>query len=260
VSTETRGVDWETGAVADPVRDYLAAQQRALVAGERLLVVGDRAGVHPSRVAVRRSRSTLRTFACCVPDEPRVSLDTALRAHAQRLGEVRDLEVLADVLAERAEGPLASWIAEHIDQQLTDAWEHVRGTLADVTPGELQARFTAAVAELVPCEGEELERLAARAGRRALRRLRRAGDDAELLHDARKAAKRARYAAELVGDREAAGRFERIQGVLGDHHDLVVARSWLAQAPVPPVLLDEARGLVVRLEVAAAAVLELRIP
>lgn len=246
--------------MTDPVQTYLAAQQRALVSGEELLAVGDRAGVHPSRVAVRRSRSTLRTFPAAVPDRQRNALDAALRAHAQRLGEVRDLEVLEEVLAERAEGELADWIREQLDEELAGAWRHVQTALAEVTPGELQALFAAALDALEPLDRSELDHRARRAGKRALRRLRRAGDDPELLHDARKAAKRARYAAELIGDTEAAARFERIQGILGDHRDLVVAREWLASAPVPADLLDQARGLVVRLEVGAAAALEQRIP
>ncbi len=246
--------------MTDPVQTYLAVQQRALVSGEELLAVGDRAGVHPSRVAVRRSRSTLRTFPAAVPDQQRDALDQALRAHAQRLGEVRDLEVLEEVLAERADGALAGWITLQLDEELAGAWRRVQVALADVTPGELQDSFADALAALQRLEKHELEHRAHRAARRALRRLRRAGDDPELLHDARKAAKRARYAAELVGDTEAAARFERIQGVLGDHRDLVVARGWLAAAPVPAELADEARGLLVRLEVGAAAVLEQRIP
>jgi CHAD domain-containing protein len=246
--------------VTDPVQAYLATQQRALVAGEELLAVGDRAGVHPSRVAVRRSRSTLRTFPAAVPDQQRDALDQALRAHAQRLGEVRDLEVLAEVLAERAEGALADWTTEQLDEELAGAWQHVRVALAEMSPGELQARFSAALEAVQPLGRPELEHRARRAAKRALRRLRRAGDDPELLHEARKAAKRARYAAEVVGDSKAAARFERIQGILGDHHDLVVAREWLAAAPVPAALCDEARALGVRLEVGAAAVLEQRIP
>lgn len=246
--------------MTDPVQTYLAAQQRALISGEELLTVGDRAGVHPSRVAVRRSRSTLRTFPAAVPDQQRDALDAALRAHAQRLGEVRDLEVLQEVLEERAEGALAAWIGEQLDEDLAGAWRHVQAALADVTPGELQALYSAALDVVRPLDHAELEHQAKRAGKRALRRLRRAGDDPELLHDARKSAKRARYSAELVGDTQTAARFERIQGILGDHRDLVVARAWLASAPVPDELRHDARALVVRLEVGATAVLEQRIP
>jgi CHAD domain-containing protein len=55
------------------------------------------------------------------------------------------------------------------------------------------------------------------------------------LHEARKAAKRARYAAETaaaVYAKEATGFVKgtkRMQTVLGEHHDSVVAQSWLRE-------------------------------
>ena len=78
---------------------------------------------------------------------------------------------------------------------------------------------------------------ARRAERKADRRLTEAieaGDDA-LLHRARKAAKRARYAAELrvpVDKRakKTVKHYKRIQTVLGDHQDGVVASRRAAQA------------------------------
>ncbi len=76
------------------------------------------------------------------------------------------------------------------------------------------------------------------AARAAVRRVRRrvpdhgtAGDPE--LHELRKAAKRARYALEVIapleGRRatEAAARFEAVQELLGDHQDSVVARQLL---------------------------------
>ena len=57
------------------------------------------------------------------------------------------------------------------------------------------------------------------------------------LHEVRIRAKRCRYAAELVepGDRPAAratsrARCARVQDVLGEHQDAVVADAWLAKA------------------------------
>jgi CHAD domain-containing protein len=76
-----------------------------------------------------------------------------------------------------------------------------------------------------------------RACRRVRRRARRAlltpaGRPREIaLHETRKAAKDARYAAEaakLAGGKEArrtARRMKKIQAMLGDHHDAVVARD-----------------------------------
>ena len=81
-----------------------------------------------------------------------------------------------------------------------------------------------------------LRRRARRAERKADRRLAAAlesGDDA-MLHRARKAAKRARYAAELrkpldKGAKRTVKHYKRIQSLLGDHQDTVVATEALRQ-------------------------------
>ncbi len=83
---------------------------------------------------------------------------------------------------------------------------------------------------------KKLHKRASRAERKADRRLAAAvksGDDA-MLHRARKAAKRARYAAELrrpmdksAAVKKAEKHFKRIQRVLGDHQDSVVASDVL---------------------------------
>jgi CHAD domain-containing protein len=62
-------------------------------------------------------------------------------------------------------------------------------------------------------------------------------DDAALLHRARKAAKRARYAAELRApiDKDAkqtVKRYKRIQRILGEHQDSVVASATLRQLAI----------------------------
>ena len=56
------------------------------------------------------------------------------------------------------------------------------------------------------------------------------------LHEVRKRAKRSRYALEAIAPvsssdvRRLAGRVSRIQDVLGEHHDAVVAVAWLRDA------------------------------
>ena len=73
-----------------------------------------------------------------------------------------------------------------------------------------------------------------KAKRTADKRLRKADDDIEQLHRARKATKRARYAAELVepadGDMKAIARdAEELQTLLGEHQDAVVTADFLAR-------------------------------
>ena len=83
-----------------------------------------------------------------------------------------------------------------------------------------------------------MRKAARRAARKADKRLA-AGLDAnrdELLHRARKAAKRARYAAELTAPvrgrkaKRARKHYKRIQRVLGEHQDAVVASDTLWHA------------------------------
>jgi CHAD domain-containing protein len=84
-----------------------------------------------------------------------------------------------------------------------------------------------------------LRKRARRAQRKADRRLGAAlasGDD-QMLHRARKAAKRARYAAELCrpldqGAKRNIKHYKQIQSVLGDHQDTVVATEVLRQMAV----------------------------
>lgn len=238
----------------DRVVAYLAAQQEALLTGRRRLAAGDRGGVHTSRVAVRRARSTLRTFGPCFADGSLRPLDAALAAHAARLGGVRDLEVLQGVLADHATGALADWLDDRVEREIRQAWSAVSQAVADEEPDELPMRFAAALHSVAgrSVSAKELGKLARKARRRPKQRLARAGGDPEALHDARKAVKRARYAAEVMGDDERAGRFARIQDVLGEHHDLVVAGRWLSAVGVSPTLRVSAARLGVQLEAAAA--------
>ena len=81
---------------------------------------------------------------------------------------------------------------------------------------------------------DDLARRAKKAARKADRRLARAADghDDTALHSARKAAKRARYAAELLHPLKSSAKrtvkqYKKIQSVLGDHQDTVVASDIL---------------------------------
>lgn len=239
------------------VRGYLAAQQAAVAETSARLAAGDRAGVHDARVAVRRARSTLRTFPGCFREAPVRQLDAALLAHGRRLGTVRDLEVLAELFAgwwrhdDVTPPGLRDWIDTRLGEELAEVWRETCAALAAEDATELPARFGAVLEGDADASGG-VRKAARRADRRARRRLASAGGDPDALHAARKAAKRARYAAEVVGDEEAEALHKEVQGVLGRHHDLVIAARWLAEAPVLPVVRPDARQLGVRLESAAA--------
>ena len=98
---------------------------------------------------------------------------------------------------------------------------------------------------------EILPKAVAHAYRRAKRRMRQAGRAPEGatrdvgLHEARKAAKRARYAAEAVQPvfgkkaRRFAKRMQAVQSVLGDHQDAVTAREVARELGVQAHLAGE---------------------
>lgn len=229
--------------MSSSVAGYLDTQAQVLRDTGARLSTGDERSVHQHRVAVRRIRSTLRTFAPMLPDAG--DLDARLRDHGARLGEVRDLEVLHETLGGAPEGPsrarLQAAVVEDLEARLADvpAW------LGSPAVASLLADVAAYVAAL-PADEPDPSPYVRAARRRARRRLRRAGTDHASLHRARKAAKRARYAAEVLGDRAAAGPHEHVQTHLGTHHDCAVAILRVREAA--DVDEDEAEAIVAHLE------------
>jgi CHAD domain-containing protein len=229
-----------------PLTAYLEAQHRAVRDHDAGVRAGDADAVHDMRVATRRLRSTLRTFAPILDPALVGGLDGELKWLAETLGKVRDLDVLADRLAaavgqlpaELVIGPVAERIRERLAAQAAPAREALVAALDSDRFADL-TRSVAALAERGQTSevGQpRLRRLARKAVARADRRLaaadeREAGtpEREELLHDARKAYKRARYAVEVVapeeGDpaRRLVKRLTRLQDVLGAHQDAATA-------------------------------------
>lgn len=207
------------------MRAYLADQVETERYAEARLRDGDADGVHDTRVAVRRIRSLLRVFPALDPgDGPGDGLAERLRAWSDTLGDVRDVEVLRETLA--AVG--ADALCERLALDALHAGAAARLT-AELDSAEHRALLEALreLALRAPADKVHPSRGVRRADRTARKRLRTAQRTAQpdpaLLHRARKAAKRARYAAEAVGDRSLADHHERVQDVLGEHHDCVVA-------------------------------------
>jgi CHAD domain-containing protein len=205
--------------------------------------------VHQMRVATRRLRSTLRTFRRVIG--PAGDLDGELRWLAGVLGGARDAEVLAGHLeaalagvpVEALIGPVQARIKIHF----APVAAHAREAVIEALDSERYRRLRDELAKLIAGPrprpragrpaGDVLPREVRRAYRATERRMERArraspGPDRDAaLHQARKAAKRARYAGELaqpaIGRK--ARRFTRqvkaVQSLLGDHHDAVIARQ-----------------------------------
>lgn len=198
--------------------------------------------IHDTRVAIRRLRSTLRVFGKVLDHD---AVGDELKWFAGQLGEVRDCQVqrrrfqaaLEQLPPDLVLGP----VANRIDNDLQSDQLRARQRLADTMGSQ---RYLELLATLQRWRTDppmatspsvvDLTKRARRAQRKADRRLVSAleANDDELLHSARKAAKRARYAAELLTpvDKKAkrtAKHYKQFQRVLGDHQDGVVASATL---------------------------------
>lgn len=229
----------------DPILDYLARQRQAILAGDRAphMVQGAELedAIHQTRVAVRRFRSTLRTFAPYFDPEQAQHLDGELRWYACLLGEVRNRHVLTtrlDLLLNDLDesvviGPVAARIEIELSAELATHEARLRAHMAT-------ARYRQLLAEIDSvrrtASDASIRRLLTRANRAVTSRLKKATKtgDPILLHKARKAAKRARYAAELaaaaIGPEKAgkqARRYEVLQDLLGEHNDAIASAEFL---------------------------------
>ncbi|MGA8210034.1 MAG: CHAD domain-containing protein, partial [Nocardioidaceae bacterium] len=214
-------------------------------------------GVHGMRVAIRRLRDALATHRPLLDATVTDPVRDELRWLARSLGPARDAEVqrrrvmrqVAE-LAVHDDGELVRGpVLARVEQHLTEHETRARSAVLEILDGERYRILLGTLVELVadPPFSElatqpATEVLRARA-KHDLKRLRarvRAAEDLPdrrdrpaALHEARKAAKRARYAAEplvaVVGRpaRRYVKAVKRVQSALGDHHDAVVAQALL---------------------------------
>jgi CHAD domain-containing protein len=232
-------------APADEVSAYALDQRDALLAAEPAAREGDADAVHDMRVAVRRLRSTLRTFRNAWGRRAVTPVRDELHWLGGRLGGVRDPQVMADRLdkAFRAEPPdlvLGPVLARTQQRFAADVAAGV-ARLGKTFDSRRYLRLLASLDALLErgparkVKRRWVHRRIARDLRRADRMLDRAletGRDTDL-HEARKAYKRARYAAEVrrpaVGGpaRRRVKELKGMQDLLGDHQDATVTREVL---------------------------------
>jgi CHAD domain-containing protein len=233
--------------------DYLSAQIGEIENGDAELRRGeprrDPDAIHDTRVAIRRLRSTLRVFAKAL-DAPRVGdMDGELNWFAALLGDVRDCQVQGRRFAEALDGMPDELILGPVRSRIRNELQAIeRPARTRMSEAMNSDRYRALLAELrgwrdEPPVGRQisaktLRERARRAERKADRRLAAAlgsgPEAAAMLHRARKAAKRARYAAELrkpldKGAKRTVKHYKQIQSLLGDHQDTVVATDALRQ-------------------------------
>jgi CHAD domain-containing protein len=207
--------------------------------------------VHQMRVATRRLRSTLRSFGHIIRRDGTERLAAELKWLGAVLGTARDGEVLVGHLqaglrqipGELVIGPVHARVQRHFAPVRADARTALLAALDSRRYFSLLDELDRLLAEppLTPQAAmpahDAMPAAARRSYRKVGRRMRRArrapaGRSADTaLHEARKAAKRARYASEAMtpalgkNARRFAKQMKRVQSVLGDHQDSVIARE-----------------------------------
>lgn len=221
--------------------------------------------VHQMRVATRRLRSALRSFRALLREEETAPLAAELRWLGEVLGHARDAEVLtehltqslAEVPVELRLGPVQARITGHFAPEQAEA----RRTLLEALGSARYLALLDALDRLIT-DPPLAPRAAKRADKalpplvwKAFRRTRRRMDTAAAaqagtqtnlaLHEARKAAKRARYAAEAavpaLGKQasRSAKALKKVQSTLGAHQDTVIAREALHRLAINANADDE---------------------
>jgi CHAD domain-containing protein len=241
-------------SVRDLIGAYLAEQCTVLIDSEAQLRAGEDV-VHTTRVAVRRLRSTIRVFADLFDPAEADDLESELIWWATLLGEVRDLDILiarqaallAALPAELILGPVSSTIQtelaarhKHATDDLTDALnsERYRKLIGLIHHWRSDPPFTSAADSPTDAIEAAIKKAKKKARRRlstavAARRVQEPSD--ELLHGARKASKRYRYAVEAAApvwgpkaDKIVAERKD-LQDLLGNHQDGIVSAAFVRE-------------------------------
>jgi CHAD domain-containing protein len=251
------GADLGPGSSAGQVvLAHVGEQVRELVSLDPHVRLDAPDSIHRMRVASRRLRSALKTFRPLFERERVRAVRDELRWWAGVLGGARDAEVLRDRLAGAARAD-AEWSPERaaaaaaaLEGALGREYRSAHDAVVAELDGERYGALVTALEALVEHPplteqaarpaGEVLLRLARRA-HRELRDLVEQALDPQVppgeerdagVHEARKSAKRARYAAEALSPvwpqaGEYAKGAKRVQAELGDHQDSVVARTAL---------------------------------
>lgn len=234
-------------------------------------------GVHSTRVAVRRLRSALATFRPFLDRTVTDPLRDELGWFSDALGRVRDADVLREhldqAIAELTDArPDIDWHDGRLRAQLSSFLarrrEAARDDLDTVFASDRYAALVDRLRQLsaappwTECASRKVGGAYHRRVEHDLRRMERrmtAPEEPGLtpaernhaLHQARKAAKRARYATEplrpVFGGRakKAVKRLKKLQSTLGEHHDAVVVRDYLVSLSEDDTALEPAAAVLV---------------
>ncbi|NMR19339.1 CYTH and CHAD domain-containing protein [Cellulomonas fimi] len=244
--------------------------------------------VHQMRVTTRRLRSALTTFRPLLDRERSELVRAEVRWLTGVLGAARDAEVergrLSGLVHEQPAELVLGPVAARLDQDRAQAYRAAHDEALAAMDSDRYLRLLDALDALVddPPFSTMAELPAAtllpRLVRHEFRRLGKRLDAAQAaepgrvrdaaLHESRKAAKRARYAAELVAPvvgraaERSAEAAEAVQDLLGEHHDTVGVRDHLRRIGIEAHLAGEnafTYGRLHALEEARAQRLEQRV-
>lgn len=247
-----RAVELDSGKPHEPttlcglVAGYLDAQVDAIVRGDIELRRGYNA-IHATRVGTRRYRSVLRILGPMFDPDRAAALNAELAWFADALGAVRDRDVLrahldealAELPPELVMGPVAARIHQAIAAEEQEASVKLAALMRSKRYFALLAELSVWREQLPVVIDEPVERAAhylGKAERKVAQRIAAAPQGAGrdvALHGARKAAKRARYIAELSGPvmgkraRSVEKRMKKAQERLGLRQDCIVAAEFL---------------------------------
>ncbi|MET9090593.1 CYTH and CHAD domain-containing protein [Streptomyces cyaneofuscatus] len=273
----------------DHVLTYVRKQIRTIVDLDPAVRRDLPDSVHKMRVATRRLRSAFKTYRRILDRETTDPVGAELKWLAGELGVDRDQEVLDQRLGARTEALPGTLVLGPVRGRLT-AWSAARRTgsrrrITDVLDGKRYLALLdtldalAADPPLRPAASrapaKELPRAVLKDYKKLARRMDHAlehppGPERDAaMHEARKAAKRARYAGDAARPalgkpaKRFAKRVKAVQTVLGDHQDSVVARDALRTLAIEAHAAGETTftwGLLYGHEEAAADARERELP
>ncbi|MET7474150.1 CYTH and CHAD domain-containing protein [Streptomyces sp. NPDC005648] len=253
-----RSKDGDTGEPAtagDHVLAYVRAQRDAIVALDPAVRLDTEDSVHAMRVATRRLRSTFRSFGKILDREVTDPIAVELKWLAGELGIGRDKEVLTERLTAALDELPRTLVSGPVHARL-DIWAKAvhdgsRARLTGVLDSQrylgLLDALDAVVTgpPLLKAARREPDKVLAKAVRKDFEKVstlvegaleQPPGPDRDLgLHEARKKAKRTRYAAEasepaLGGPARTMVRsMKSLQTLIGEHQDSVMARQTLRE-------------------------------
>lgn len=238
--------------MGDVLMAYLAEQYAELLQQESRVRRSDPEGIHKMRVSTRRMRSALASYRRILEPEPARRLRGELKWVAAVLGAARDVQVmhkrLQALLAGQPPELVLGPVSARIDADMARDYQQAMGYVLEMLAADRYFQLLDDLEHLIdrpalsPAAGEEAGKATLSTLRKDRRRLRRTvrsasamgpAARADELHEARKEAKRLRYAAELCEPVQPAvarglvDAAERVQKILGEHQDSVVTRQHL---------------------------------